>query len=229
MANMLASIPEESQAEIDARERAHAEAALRREQASKQEAWRTLVAARGTRYADCSLKGFEVKHAGQQVVVDALRGYCGEMPERVRSGEGILLYGPKGTGKDHLLAAAMRVAILQHGISVRWENGQDLYGAIRDRMASDFSESDWVRSLCHPKILAISDPLPIFGELTSHQANMLFRVIDKRYSERKPTWATLNVATGQEAEQRIGGQIVDRLRDGALCLRCNWPSWRAQA
>jgi hypothetical protein len=50
--------------------------------------------------------------------------------------------------------------------------------------------------------------------------------VDYRYSHRKPIWLTLNVADGAEAELRMGAQTVDRLRDGALVLFCNWPSYR---
>ncbi len=39
----------------------------------------------------------------------------------------------------------------------------------------------------------------------------------------------MNVSSGEEAEKRIGAQIVDRLRDGALSIVCNWPSHRKSA
>ena len=37
---------------------------------------------------------------------------------------------------------------------------------------------------------------------------------------------TLNVADGAEAEARMVAQVVDRLRNDALILFCNWPNYR---
>ena len=42
----------------------------------------------------------------------------------------------------------------------------------------------------------------------------------------RPTWISMNVASGEEAESRIGVAIIDRWRDGALTLAFNWPSYR---
>ncbi len=55
---------------------------------------------------------------------------------------------------------------------------------------------------------------------------MMFRIVDKRYRENRPTWLTLNVSSGAEAAERIGVQTYDRLRHSAMGLFCNWPSYR---
>jgi hypothetical protein len=55
---------------------------------------------------------------------------------------------------------------------------------------------------------------------------MLFRAIDARYRDYRPTWVTINVGGGDEAEDRMGMQLVDRLRDRAVSIHCNWPSHR---
>ena len=190
--------------------------------------WHTLMTLIGCRYRDARLSNFEHYHPAQEQVTDALLAYAEQLPQRVKLGQSIVLYGTVGTGKDHLLAAMIRAACI-NGLRPAWVNGLDLYGDIRDRMDQEGSrESTLVRSLAAPDILCVSDPLPPKGGgVTEFQATMLYRIIDRRYRDSRPTWITMNVLDGSEAEQRLGAAIVDRLRDnGGLCLPCCWPSYR---
>lgn len=165
-------------------------------------------------------------------MLDALKAFAKELPARVAEGRGLVLLGPPGTGKDHLMTALLKAATLGHGIDAEWVNGQDLFGAHRDRIGAEEPEAALVAKLARPAILAISDPAPPLtegskgGALSDYAAQFLYRVIDARYSALKPTWLTLNVASGKEAAKRLGPQTVDRIADGALVLKCEWPSYR---
>lgn len=174
------------------------------------------------RYRGCTLENFlcEDQHERLQAV-EQMRQFIDRLP----SSTGLLLLGPPGTGKDHLMAAAIAAAV-ERKMRVAWRNGMDLFGEVRDRMSEEQDERTFVANLVRPDVLAISDPLPPFGDLTQFQAATLFRVIDGRYSRNKPTWATMNVASKKEAEQRLGSQIVDRLTHGAVVVKCNWESYR---
>lgn len=187
--------------------------------------WCDLIRSRGERYENCYLKNFDTANDAQRAAVEALTAYCGDVGERIKRGEGIILFGPKGTGKDHLLVAVSRAAI-RAGHTVRWENGMDLFGAVRDAIGKGDDERTLVHRLVAPDVLYLSDPLPPIGSLTDFQASMLFRVLDGRYSRRRPTWVTVNVSSGQELESRMGPQNGDRLKDGALAIFCDWPSYR---
>lgn len=204
-----------------------ARVALLTQRAEREQTVAGLFSERGRRYEQCTLADFDCDSPAKLSIVAALRRYCEEMPERFLAGDGLLFYGPTGTGKDHLMAAALRGAILAHGLRVRWENGMDLYGEVRDRIDGDRPEAAFVRKLVSPDVLAISDPIPPFGALTGFQASMLFRIVDARYSHCKPTWLTINVANFSEANERLGASLVDRILQGALILHCNWPSYRA--
>lgn len=214
------------EASDDERPELTAEQQAERTAAHRRETLRTLFAERGKRYLNCTLKEFEATTTEQAAAVKRLTSYCKDMEANIADGVGVVLLGPSGTGKDHLLAAIMRAAVMVYGKSVKWENGMDLFGAVRDRMDTDKTEADWVKSMCRPDVLALSDPLPPFGPLSQFQANMLFRVVDGRYSRNRPTWITLNCAGRKEAEERMGAQIVDRLAHGAVVVVCNWPSYR---
>ena len=84
--------------------------------------------------------------------------------------------------------------------------------------------------LVEPDILILDDVISPHGELTSYQEQLLYIVSERRYTCKKPTWVGLNVATTEEAVRRVGAAIIDRWKDGALCLAFDWPSHRkAQA
>lgn len=186
-----------------------------------------LVNAAGSRYRDCTLQTFRCVMPEQSNVVAAIREYINaDFPG------GLVLYGPVGTGKDHLAFAVCRAAI-RAGKTVRWINGQNWFGLVRDAMDTSRSEASLIADLARPDMLCLSDPLPpSVGErdgLTPHQATMLYRLIDARYSRGVPTICTVNVLDDAEADERMGTPTWDRLTHDAWKLKCDWPTHRRPA
>lgn len=183
--------------------------------------------ARGRRYVGCTLDSYEASASPQSLVVERLRSYVAAWADNYAAGIGVTLFGPVGTGKDHLAAAICWHAIEQ-GRRVEWVDGLTLFAELRrsfDRDSRD-SEDSIVRRYERAEVLAISDPLPVAGDLTDFQAGALFRIIDGRYSDMRPTIVTVNVASSDEARRRLTPAIHDRLRGSSLCLRCEWESYR---
>jgi len=171
------------------------------------------------------LGNYQIDFPQQQSVVDLVQQYLIALPDLAKKGKSVLFFGPPGTGKDHLLVAMMKAAVMG-GVDLHWDDGAEMFGKFRDNMRGSESETTMLDRYTRPTILAISDPSPPFGGLTSYQASMFFRIVDRRYRDMKPTWITINVADRAEAEERIGASIVDRLGHDALALPCNWPSFR---
>lgn len=184
----------------------------------------------GRRYVGCTLDGFacDDDHAEvQSKVVQAVREYVIGFRDNFRDGRGLVLIGPKGTGKDHLMIAAIRA--IANGFSSRsitYRSGEAFFDEFKERIGTGKSYSQLVERFSLPPLLAISDPLPVKGDLSAHDQEVLFRVLLNRYKEMRPTMATVNVANRDELEKRMGPQSADRLLDGALILKCNWPSYR---
>lgn len=186
-----------------------------------------LVRGAGEGYIGCRLNNYRVSHPQQTKVVDALQDYIASIQEHVAAGRGIILYGPVGTGKDHLLFAMARaVMLLMKDFTIAWHNGQDWFGEVRDAMDSGVAETKTIRQLSQPDLLVLSDPLPPTGNLSPHMATMLYRAIDDRYSRNRITFVSVNVANDDEADSRMGAPTWDRLCDGAFKLHCAWPSYR---
>lgn len=179
-----------------------------------------LVGAAGARYRDCTFDNFRCEDKQQVAVVKALREYVAS-----DCSDSVILYGPVGTGKDHLAFAICRHAI-KTGKTVRWINGQTWFGMVRDAMDTERPEASLVSALAGPDVLCLSDPLPPIGTLTQHQATMLYRVVDGRYARGVATICTINVADNDEADARLGAATWDRLCHGAWKMRCEWDTFR---
>lgn len=199
----------------------------RREQRAADNLQRLALAV-GSRYAKCSLESFKATTDLQRRVLAQVREYGSTLKERYAACEGLVLYGPVGTGKDHL-AYTLATLVAKSGGYVRWQNGQAWFGLVRDAMDKHTSEESIIESFQRPDLLVLSDPLPPVGDLTQHQATMLYRAIDARYSHGKITITTVNVADDDEADKRMGAATWDRICDGAWKLFCNWPSNRKPA
>ena len=210
------------------------QAKLREESQKRQRNFylRTFMRQVGSEY-DCRPDSFtlfgppEIQQR-QQAVLNSVRDFGRNLFDNIHDGKNVLFFGTMGTGKDHLMKCLLAAAILKHGFSVDWRNGAQLWIDLRDtlRKHSEVSERQLLRELGQADILAISDVLPPSGTLTEFQATALFAVIDERYRHQRPTFMTLNVASRQEAENRMGAQIVDRLAQRALVQHFAWPSWR---
>lgn len=196
----------------------------------RQDRWNRLIDKIGKRYAECRRGNFRISDdpaiaAKQKAAIASLEKLTANFKAHLKAGGNLILYGPPGTGKDHLMVSLIRFAIFG-GCEVDWCNGQDLFGDFRDRIDSAGTEMDLIRRYVRPEILAISDPIQPKGEASAYATSMLYRIIDGRYRQQKPTWFTLNVASAAEGEQQISGPVFDRMRDNAVAVFCNWPSYR---
>lgn len=192
-------------------------------------AWDRLKQRRGRRYEACRFDNYEATGSTQKEVVEKLSNYARSGETQFDQGRSVILFGPKGTGKDHLLMALAYEFIRWCGRSVAWINGVDLMEdfqlAALDKPTKHFGGyRESTPSKCD--VLWISDPLPPSGALSDFQQRALFQLLDRRYNDLRPTWLSINVASGEEAEARMGAQVVDRLRQEALYHFCNWASFR---
>ena len=180
---------------------------------------------RGVRYRECTLANFKAVTTAHRLVRDALYAYHNALADNVRQGVNLVLIGPEGTGKDHLLASLFNPAI-DAGLSIKWTSGAVLWSRLRDGINE--SEAEWtiMRQYITPDILVLSDPQPLFDRLSNYQAATLYRIVDERVNNCRAIWAAMNCVDRAEADSKLSAPIVGRLTDGAVSLACDWASYR---
>ena len=220
-------------AETDARVEARiaedeARKAAAEQQRRKDAVENLALKAGGDRYKGYLFENYRVTDPSQGKAVEMVREWGESVKDRVANCESLVLYGKVGTGKDHLAFAAARLAILKHGATFGWRNGRALAGEFRDAMDSQksTSEAEIVRELKRPDVLVLSDPLPVAGELTPYQVDILYRVLDARYAAGRPLIVTLNAADEADADRRLGPPLWDRIQDRAWIVPCRWEGFR---
>lgn len=197
---------------------------------------------RGRRYDKCRFATFaphgsDEHQSRQKAAVKKLASW--DVAAAIESGQNLVIYGPVGTGKDHLMVSAMlkmlccaEIPCERYGepstraVNPLWANGADLFGRMRDSFDAT-SEAEFLQPYIDADILCVSDPVPSGADkLTDFQAATLYRILDRRYNAMRPVWVSMNISNASDFDRRLSPQIADRLRDGALVVKCDWPSYR---
>ena len=144
--------------------------------------------------------------------------------EWVTRAENVVVAGPQGTGKSHLLEALGHHAVDQ-GLSVAWFSVEDL-GAIIRRHRVDDSISKAFAALANMQLTVIDDIglLPISADA----AEGLYRLVDAAYERRSLALSTNLHPSGfdQLMDKTIASALVDRLMHHAHLIVTDGESIR---
>jgi DNA replication protein DnaC len=187
----------------------------------------------GRRYHGCTFDNFKTgpkEEAKKTAALQSCAEYTMNFREHFNAGRSLILVGPKGTGKDHLLTATIKRIADNFGKPGRvvFRDGLKLFSEFRAAFNTETTEQAIVDKYIAPTLLAISDPLPPRGTLSEHEQRMLLRIVDGRYREARPLALTINAVNRQEISDRMGAQACDRIFDCAVVVRCVWESYRTE-
>ena len=132
--------------------------------------------------------------------------------ELVSEGKSAIFSGPSGTGKSHL-SIAIAYRAIQHGYEARFIGADALIGALSRAAAKGRLESA-LEPYLHPHVLVIDE----LGYL-SHPpdaANVLYRVINERYLQRKPMLLTTNKPLAALGDVLHDGDLAEAILDRLL-------------
>jgi DNA replication protein DnaC len=139
-----------------------------------------------------------------------LGSYLG--PELVSEGRSAIFSGPSGTGKSHLCIAIAYRAI-QHGYEARFV-GADVLIAELSRAATKGRLDAALAPYLEPHVLIIDE----LGYLShaADAANVLYRVINERYLERRPMLLTTNKPLAALGDVVHDGDLAEAILDRLL-------------
>ncbi len=129
--------------------------------------------------------------------------------EWISRAENLVVAGPSGTGKSHLIEALGQMCI-DHGLSVAWFSIEDL-GAIIRRHRVDDTIAKAFSGLATKSLIAVDDIglLPISADA----AEGLYRLVDAAYEKRSIAVSSNIHPSGfdQLMDKTIASALVDRL------------------
>lgn len=155
---------------------------------------------------------------------DVMARYAEQFQQHRKDGQGILLYGPVGTGKT-FLAACVANAVIEQGYTARMalfeQIGKDLWDATE--------KSQYMRELMRYDLLILDD---LGAERKSeYMQQIVYDVIDGRYRAGLPVIITSNLTQEELAKPgEIGySRIYDRILERCLPVKVEGHSRRRQA
>jgi DNA replication protein DnaC len=173
------------------------------------------------RYAGCSLSSFVTSHPDRSARNQLLEArstaerYVERFVDEGRFREsGLLFYGPAGVGKTHLAAAILKALIEDYRVRGRFIDFTTLIHQIQSTFDPGSPESK--REVLDPVIRADVLVLDELGaqKPTAWVQDVLYLVINTRYTERRPTLFTTNYPLERPKPQvRERAESLDRGAD----------------
>ncbi|HCH62462.1 MAG: hypothetical protein CL927_16525 [Deltaproteobacteria bacterium] len=141
---------------------------------------------------------------------------------------GLIVWGPVGRGKTHLLVAIVRDLILRHGVPARFVEFTRLLGQLKSGYSEGRSGNAIIDPLIQIPVLAIDELGK--GRLTDWELTIIDEIISRRYNALACTLGSTNfrpeVATGaapanaalvdinpQTLGDRVGDRVLSRLQE----------------
>lgn len=185
------------------------------------------AAAIPARFRDRTFESFVADTDSLAKALATVRAYADDFKRHLRTGAGLILIGPIGTGKSHLSAATLLQLAPDH--LCLYMTVSQVIRAVRDtwRKDSETSEKQLIKRLGSDVDLLVLDEVGVqYG--TDAERNLLFDILDRRYAEMRPTILLSNLH-GDGLKEVLGERLYDRMRETQRMVTFTGESYRAKA
>ena len=151
---------------------------------------------------------FENDDGSNEKYINAMKRYVASFDSFKDQGRGVILYGPTGTGKTYL-AAATANALIDKGYRVIFTS----MSRIERTLHSKGDREEYINFLSRVPLVVIDD-IGVERD-TSYMNEIIYAVIDARYTAGLPLIATTNLTLAELAkpadlkQQRIYGRLLE--------------------
>lgn len=201
----------------------------RQEEAARQARLESRLNAAGIpqSFRSRNFDNFAASTKEQQYALSVARDFGEDFWQKhLRAGTFLVFAGDVGTGKSHLAIAAAQ-SMMNRGTAM-YLRAADVIRRVRStwRRDSTHTEEDVLHMLGYELDLLIIDEVGV-QRGTDDEQIILFDVLDRRYSEMRPTILLTNLS-GQQFVEFVGPRIMDRLRERAVFVPFKWSSHRGK-
>lgn len=176
------------------------------------------------RFNTCTFESFEQDEHNSSACKYAYN-YASKFSKIKANGGSMIFYGTCGTGKTHLACSIANKIVSDNAGDVMYTKIYELTGSIKDTWSnSDASESDVIKQYTDADLLIIDEVGVQFG--SEAEQMILFRVLNKRYEDIKPTIIVSNL-DDKGLDKYLGERIIDRMYEGGGgMIAFDWDSRR---
>jgi DNA replication protein DnaC len=178
----------------------------------------------GKRYSTACLESYSARTDRQRAVLGAACDIATAIEARQQV-PNLILFGPPGTGKDHLVIGLLRKDVESES-RAKYMSWPVVMAGLRNAASQGRAEEPVIKEAWQAPFLGLSELVSPRRELSGYNAEILLRIIDERYRREYPTFVTANAASIDDLRTKLTEPVADRLFDGAVVAHMNWRSDR---